>query len=478
MRIALVNTNRIAPPVAPVGLDYVAEALEASGHRTEILDLCWEERWEQAIASFLRGGEIGLVGVSVRNTDDCSFATRQSFLPDVAAMVACLRRHTGAPIVLGGVGFSIMPEAVLAQCGADAGIWGEGEFPLADLAGRLERNRPWDDLPALLVPRGGAWRRNPASFRSLADLPPMSRGFLDNRRYFREGGQAGIETKRGCPRRCIYCADPVAKGKRVRLRPPEAVADELARLVAMGIDHVHTCDSEFNIPGDHAVAVCREISRRGLGGRLRWYAYCAPVPFTAELADRMRRAGCAGINFGADSGDDGMLAGLRRAHRAEDLLRTVRLCRDAGITVMLDLLIGAPGETRESIARTVEVMKEADPDRVGVSVGVRVYPGTELARMVAGGDEKTGLAGGDDPSHPVFFLDPEIAPFVFPLLDELTHGDSRFLFFDPSRPDRNYNYNANQVLVDAIRAGYRGAYWDILRRCVTPESPGRPECGP
>ena len=52
----------------------------------------------------------------------------------------------------------------------------------------------------------------------------------------------------------------------------------------MGIDHVHTCDSEFNIPADHALAVCREIVRRGLGGRLRWYAYCAPLPFTAELA--------------------------------------------------------------------------------------------------------------------------------------------------------------------------------------------------
>ena len=478
MRIALVNTNRITPPVAPVGLEYVAEALEAAGHRAEILDLCWEERWEHAIASSLRGREVGLVGVSVRNTDDCSFATRESFLPDVAAMVACLRKHTAAPIVLGGVGFSIMPEAVLAQCGADAGIWGEGEFPLVDLAGRLEKNRPWDDLSALLVRREGAWQRNPVFFRSLADLPPMSRGFLDNCRYFREGGQAGVETKRGCPRRCIYCADPVAKGKRVRLRPPGAVADELARLVAMGIDHVHTCDSEFNIPEGHALAVCREILRRGLGDRLRWYAYCAPVPFTAELADLMRRAGCEGINFGADSGDDGMLALLRRAHRAEDILRAVRLCREAGITVMLDLLIGAPGETRESIARTVSRMKEAEPDRVGVAVGVRVYPETELARKVADGDGKKGLAGGDDLSRPVFFLEPEIAPFVFSLLDELTGGDSRFLFFDPERPERNYNYNANRVLTEAIRAGCRGAYWDILRRCMTPESPGRPECGP
>ncbi len=469
MRVALVNTNRITPPIAPIGLEYVAEALCASGQEVDILDLCWEEQWEQAIATFFGNREYGMIGASVRNTDDCSFATRESFLPAVAAVVESIRQHSGAPIVLGGVGFSIMPEMVLAQCGVDAGIRGEGEFPLVCLAERLENNRPWDDIPGLIARQSGGWRRNSGSFRPLTDLPPMSRGFLDNRRYFREGGQAGIETKRGCPRRCIYCADPVAKGRNVRVRPPKDVADELSRLVAMGIDHIHTCDSEFNIPGEHALAVCREIVRRGLGERLRWYAYCAPVPFTSELADLLRRAGCAGINFGADSGDDRMLKILRRDFRAEDILRTSRLCREAGITVMFDLLIGAPGETRESIVRTIEVMKEAEPDRAGVAVGVRVYPETEMEGRIADGDGEKGLVGGKDLSKPVFFVEPEVAPFVFGLLEDLTKDDNRFLFFDPERPEKNYNYNANRVLAEAIRAGYRGAYWDILRRCNTPD---------
>lgn len=474
MRIALVNTNRITPPIAPLGLEYVAEVLCASGKEVDILDLSWEERWETAVATFFGNREYGLIGVTVRNTDDCSFATRESFLPSIAAIVDSIRKHTEAPIVLGGVGFSVMPEMVLARCGLEAGIWGEGEFPLACLADRLEKGRPGDDIPGLVVRQGGGWRRNPGAFRPLAGLPPMGRGFLDNRRYFREGGQAGIETKRGCPRRCIYCADPVAKGRRVRVRPPRDVVDELARLVAMGIDHVHTCDSEFNIPGEHAVAVCREIVRRGLGERLRWYTYCAPLPFTREMADLLRRAGCAGINFGTDSGDDRMLRVLGRHFRAEDILRTARLCRDAGITVMCDLLIGAPGETRESIVRTIGVMKEAKADRVGVAVGVRVYPETELAGRIVDGDGKKGLVGGDDLSNPVFFVDPGVASFVSGLLEDLTRDDDRFLFFDPGKPGKNYNYNANRVLAEAIRAGYRGAYWDILRRC----SPtGRPGCG-
>ncbi|MCD6507257.1 hypothetical protein J7M22_11640 [Candidatus Poribacteria bacterium] len=74
------------------------------------------------------------------------------------------------------------------------------------------------------------------------------------------------------------------------------------------------------------------------------------------------------------------------------------------------------------------------------------------------------IIGGDNPVDPLFFLEPSIAPFVFDLLDNLIGEDKRFFFFDPTEPERNYNYNANQLLVEAIQKGYRGAYWDILRR--------------
>ncbi|RKY03712.1 B12-binding domain-containing radical SAM protein, partial [Candidatus Poribacteria bacterium] len=261
-----------------------------------------------------------------------------------------------------------------------------------------------------------------------------------------------------CTGRCIYCADPLAKGRVVRLRPPSSVADELERLIDMGIDHLHTCDSEFNIPYEHAVEVCRELERRGLGGRIRWYAYCSPRPFDRELARAMRRAGCVGINFGVDSGDEGMLKRLKRDFSPEDLIEVARICREERIAVMFDLLLGAPGETEGSVRRTVELMRKAEPDRVGVAVGVRIYPGTELAGMLGVEQEGDG---------PTFFLEPSIADRIFDLLDELIGGDERFFFFDPSRPDRNYNYNANELLAEAIRRGYRGAYWDILRRIAS-----------
>ena len=155
MHVGLVNTNRIRPPIAPIGLDYVAEMLNAEGHQVEVLDLCWADDWESAIATFFGGHDVDLVGVTLRNTDDCAMTSRQSFLGEFAAMVRTVRAHTDASIVVGGVGFSTMPEEALNLSQADAGIWGSGEFALAGLVGRMAAGRDWTDVPGLTLRRDG-----------------------------------------------------------------------------------------------------------------------------------------------------------------------------------------------------------------------------------------------------------------------------------------------------------------------------------
>lgn len=462
--IALINSNRIKPPIAPIGLEYIAEWLLAHGHVVDILDLCWEKDPFSAIHGFFRQKEYALVGITLRNIDDCGFASRFSFVPEFIELVRRIKSCTSAPVILGGVGFSIMPASILSLCPADAGIWGDGEGAFFEIAQSIAKNQDWHHVSNLVWNENGTWRQNPSQFFNLEGFPSLSRNTVDQFRYFREGGQAGVETKRGCPESCLICADPVAKGNALRFRSPLSVAQEIEALIAQGIDCFHTCDPEFNIPESHALAVCEELIRRGLHRKIQWYAYCAPVPFSQTLAKAMAKAGCVGINFGFDSGDAGMLRVLGRKHVPEHAMQLVHWCRGNGITVMLDLVIGAPGESRESIIRTIEIMKKANPDRIGVNVGVRVYPGTPLAQQMEEKGWKSGLVGGPDPSQPLFFLEPNVAPYVMELLSDLVGEDSRFLFFDPKRPLQNYNYNANALLSSAIQRGHRGAYWDILRK--------------
>lgn len=469
-RITLVNANEMRPPVAPLALDYLAAALETAGFAPALLDLTWAEAPARAVAEHFRDPEPLLVGLTVRNTDDCYMAGRYSCLEHAHGIIRLLREHSDAPLVLGGCAFSIMPDALVNDLGPDWGIAGEGEGALCALAHALARGDDPRGIPGLVWRDGGTVRCNAPAPADIAALDLSPRTLVDNGRYWREGGQGGFETTRGCDRACVYCADPVAKGRRMRLRDPAEVARELANLAAQGVVHLHTCDSEFNIPRDHALAVCEALCARGLGDRIMWWAYCAPGHFDEELARAMVRAGCAGVNFGADHGCDDQLSRLGRDHRASDLERAARLCHEHGIVCMFDLLFGAPGDTREGVRATLDLMQRLAPSRVGISVGVRLYPGTPLARQVVRGPlpDAPGLhgelEGNDGLLRPVFYLDPALGPDIAAFIRQHVGGDRRFLCPDPEADLTDYNYRENSTLVEAIRAGHRGAYWDILRR--------------
>ncbi|MFC1864990.1 B12-binding domain-containing radical SAM protein [Chloroflexota bacterium] len=464
--IFLINTNVARPPVSPVGLEYVAEALIEAGVPVQVLDFSFETDWKTSLQRELNHSEPLAVGLSVRNTDDCSFATRKSFLPWICDVISEVRKFTGAPVFLGGVGFSTMPEAVLMATQADGGIEGDGEETVLALANSLLRGEDFIHLPNMVYWHNGDVVRNPRADIDLRYLPMPRRRIFDNRRYEQFGAMVGIETKRGCSQRCVFCADPVAKGTRVRLRPPEIVVQELQDLFEQEVSWLHLCDSEFNLPPEHAKAVCQAIIEQGLGDKIRWYCYCSPIKFDEELAGLMKDAGCAGINFGVDSLCDDQLHRLGRIHSSNDVLSLVRLLHREGLNYMFDLLIGGPGETVETARTTIDKAREFNVPLVGISVGVRVYPNTSLGKAVADGFIKEGLHPDTNevPDQPLFYLSPSLGKNAATLINQLVDEDPRFLVLSAPAEKRSYNYADDEVLSRLIEKGARGAYWDIIRQ--------------
>jgi len=481
-RVLLINPNEMKPPVTPIGLDYIASALKRAGFEVDLIDLCFASSFKEELDAYFQDHDPLAIGVTVRNTDDCYYLSQAFILPRIKEIVDYIKGKTHCPLILGGVGFSVMPEPILAYLELELGIWGDGERALPALVKRMAAEKAIFDLPGLIFRTAGAeggplasgslatggYYRNPPELFDLLDLPLPRREAVDNPRYFREGGMGSVETKRGCEQSCIYCADPLAKGRRYRLRPPSIVADEVEALLAQGVDNLHLCDSEFNLPYGHAVGVCEEIIRRGLGKRLAWYAYLSPVPFTEELARLMIQAGCQGINFGVDHGADRMLKNLGRPFTSTAIKETAALCHRLGITFMYDLLLGGPGEDKESLAAAISFMQEIEPSRVGISAGVRIYPGTRLAQ-IALADIQTGNANvrgtiSPDFFAPIFYVSNAMGDELFPYIASLVKGDKRFFFGGGEEVETNYNYNDNSVLMEAITKGYRGAFWDILRR--------------
>jgi radical SAM superfamily enzyme YgiQ (UPF0313 family) len=378
--ISLVNSNLIRPVVAPIAFDYLADPLEAAGYRVALLDLCLAEDWEAEVSAHAERHRPTWWGMTFRNTEDTCAWSRESFVDLAASIVRRLRAARDVPVIVGGVGYSVMPEPLLDRLGADYGVVGEGEVALPALLDRLAEGAALDGVPGLVCRINGVPTQTEPQQTSLERLPRRTRGLLDNRRYFDEGGMAGIETKRGCSRVCTHCVEPGAKGRLVRLRPPADAIDEVEALVAQGVTAFHVNDSEFNLNVRHAIAFCDELCRRGLNEVVRWYAYGMPAPFPDELAAAMKKSGCDGMNFGADSADEGMLRRIRRTYRPAHIAAAVATARRHDLPHMVELLFGFPGETRESVSTSIRFMQEIDAPLVLASVGVRVFPGTELQR--------------------------------------------------------------------------------------------------
>ena len=469
------------PAVGPLGLEYIAGYAKRAGIKTDILDLCPAVESPETMKQYFSGHNPHLVGLSFRNVDDCFWPSAVWFVPGLKDTISAVRSMTDAPVVIGGVGFSIFGESIIKYTGADFGIRGDGETATISLVQQLQKSKNFTEIPGLIWRKDGKIYSNPPAWPDPFSLT-TARDFIDNRSYFKNGGQCGVETKRGCNRRCIYCADPLAKGAKLRLREPSEVAEEIQSLLSQRIDVFHLCDSEFNIPRSHAYAVCEEFNKHSLGNKIRWYAYMSPTPFDEDLAQKMSKAGCAGIDFTGDSACPSMLTTYQQPHNKEDLASAVRLCRLYNIAVMIDLLLGGPGETSKTVQETIEFIKKINPDCAGAALGIRIYPNTGMEKIVAE-ELNTGTdcnihrkyTGPIDFFQPTFYISRALGERPAELVQDLIDGDERF--FEPTAETEgtitekddaaNYNYNQNLPLIQAIQKGARGAYWDILRQSRT-----------
>ncbi|UCE97904.1 MAG: radical SAM protein [Dehalococcoidia bacterium] len=465
--VLLINSNITKPPVSPVGLEYVGEALAEHHLSIKVLDLTFKSDWQAALRQELSDSDPSIIGITVRNTDDCSYVSKQSYLPLIQTMTTEIKQLSQSPIVLGGVGFSIMPQPILELTGVDLGIIGDGEQTFTYLVKCIQQKREYLDLPNLVYQHQGKIVANKRIDGQLDEMPFPRRRLIDNKRYQELGAMVGIETKRGCGQKCIYCADPVAKGNNMRLRPPKLVIQELKDLLTQGVSWLHLSDSEFNLPLDHAKEICMAIINAGIHDQLKWYCYCSPIPFDVELAHLMKCAGCYGINFGVDSLCDQQLRRIGRKHTIGDIQRLVKHLKREQLNYMFDLLIGGPAETPETVKTSFDKIRKLNIPLVGISVGVRIYPKTSLAKSIVDGQLIKGLSpqnASHNFSAPTFFVSPYLGQDPILLLKEYIGEDPRFLFLSSPSDTGSYNYAGDDLLCTTIKQGARGAYWDIISR--------------
>lgn len=458
-RVFLISANRefMPYPVFPLGLAYVESALAGSGHETAVFDanLYDPSQAENALANAVERFQPELIGVSVRNIDNLTYPISQSYLDDIRAMIsACRKAAPLAPVVLGGAGYSLFPVKALEALGADAGVIGEAEGRIGAVARALISGQTPAEISGVVYREGQSVRqtRRPSSEDLVFPEKGPRRAGLDMGFYGREGGMGNVQSKRGCPFNCSYCTYPILEGRCFQTRPAGAVADEFAELADRhGIGYIYFTDNYFNFPTDHAESICGELIRRKI--KVPWTCFAHPAHLGAELADLMRRAGCASVELGSDAGSPTMLAGLNKEMTPDQILAASRACREAGLPFAHYLLLGGPGESEDTLSETFDLMDRCEPTAVIVMCGIRIYPGTPIERRA----REEGLLETDDGLlAPRFYLSPAIRDSLLDRVEREAASRSNWIV-------PGLHINISPRLMKWVRDhGHKGPAWELL----------------
>jgi len=381
MRVLLIsaNTEHIGMPVLPLGLACVAAAADRQGHAVKTLNLMLQGDVQQALRSAIVESNPEIIGISVRNIDDQNMAQPRFLLDAAKDVVDACRSLTRAAIVLGGAGISIFPQASLDFLGADISVQGEGERTFLGILENVGNKKALARMPGVYLP-GGSRRNPPECINALADMPlPLPGLHLATPSVDKDQPiWVPLQSRRGCPMDCSYCSTASIEGRIIRKNDPRKVAAAIARYVEAGLDHFFFVDNTFNLPNSYAEALCDHLIASGL--KISWRCILYPWKVGEDLVEKMAKAGCREVSLGFESGSEKILAAMNKKCRPSDIRCISERLQRHGIAAMGFLLFGGPGETRQTVRESLEYADSLPLVAMKVTIGIRIYPHTALAR--------------------------------------------------------------------------------------------------
>ncbi|MBF0134941.1 MAG: radical SAM protein [Magnetococcales bacterium] len=314
-------------------------------------------------------------------TSTMTFAEDMHVLKSIKSVYPDLR------VVLFGSHPTFLPEHCLAHELVTAVVMREPEYALRDLLLAWDQKKPWEDVPGIAYRMAGKVHINPAYpyIKNLDDMPIPHRHLLPKgEQYYnpliRKYPYVTMLTSRGCPAKCTFCTAPYSLGMSLRVRSAASVLKEMSLVAEQGCKTVYFRDETFCAYKKRNVEICKGLISRGI--RLQWIANAISGELDEDYLQLMKKAGLCQLKFGVETGNAEILA---RANKKIDL-NTVRkelaMCRKIGIRTHAHMMLGMPGETRQTIENTFRFIHEAAPTTVTYSV-CSPYPGTPLFEEIS-----------------------------------------------------------------------------------------------
>jgi radical SAM superfamily enzyme YgiQ (UPF0313 family) len=363
----------------------------------------------------------------------------QYYIQNVRNIVDKVREVSDVKVILGGAGFSLIPELILKETGADYGVIGEGEVLAVEFANNAAKG---------IYPE----KRLMGSAERIAG-GEIGSALYDERLlefYLHSGNIASIQTKRGCTYKCVYCTYPVLEGSQLRRRDPRSVVDDIELLRdKFKTKYIFFVDSVFNDDDGAYLEVVDEMLARNVS--IPWTGFFKPGGLTDEIVERMKNTGFVAAEVGADAACDRTLKKMGKSFTFKDVIACNDLFVRHGIATSHFFMFGGPGETPETVEEGVKNILALQKCVAFIFMGIRILPNTPLARLAI--QEKL-IAPEDGLLHPVYYISPAVDRKW--LEETLTKAfvDVRHCVFPPDAMD-----NSLQVL---HKLGYTGPMWDLL----------------
>ncbi len=353
MRVLLVNPKMSSGwkpyTIPPIGLCYLKSSLVASGIKdVKVLDAGGIDIHK--VIDYIKEWKPDVVGVTIFTE------ARWNALAILKAA-----KEFGCVTIAGGVHASALPGQILSYSYVDHVVIGEGELALYDLLNNLESE---DDI----IERG--------KIKDLDVIPFPDYSDLDLRRYKDDNGRQvmPIVGSRGCPFSCLYCSSKNMWGN-LRVRSVENVLDEVGYLYDHSFTNISILDDIFSSNKKRVLEFCNGLLDKKL--RIRWGVQTRVDSVDLELLRLMKEAGCWMVIFGVESGSPKILKELNKKERLEDIINAFSFSHKAGVQTTFNVIMGSPGETKQTIEETKILIKACRPTYVSTAV-LRVYPGTPL----------------------------------------------------------------------------------------------------
>lgn len=389
-------TFKISPPL---GLAYIAGALQAAGRRVTVIDSVAESPGE--MTRYYKGYLIGLplAEVAARIPADASLVGISVIFthewPEIVHLIDLIKqRHPDLTVVLGGEHITAMPEFCLSTSKADILVLGEGEETIIELADALETGRPLDEIDGLAF-RDRDHNRIIVNQRrkrmtEVDTLASPAWDLFDLKTYHEQRYVGGIFSAslsvpilatRGCPYQCTYCSAPNMWTPRWDPRDPVKVVDEIEGYIhKYGAGNFPLQDLTAIIKKDWVVTFCQEILRRNL--KITWQL---PTGTRAEAIDEevaqlLFKSGMINMAYAPESGSETTRKLIKKKMRTDSFFESLRAAVKAKLNVMAFMVVGFPHDTREHIMENMEFIdRMAAEGLTDMSVGFYMaLPGTAL----------------------------------------------------------------------------------------------------